>query len=163
MFFFKIKTTVYNMHTLWRWCACMQPILSSYQLCKFINKISPIQFSILFFIQSISLYFINSIAESYRKSFIDVAGGEAMQAHKLFCSWDFGISNEKAAEMKRHSIYMELKSIITQLYEFDYHRTWLQKIGGVLISILVWIFIAGILITIGYSVTKSDLLKVPIS
>lgn len=83
-----------------------------------------------------------------------------MQAHKLFCSWDFGISNERAAQMKRNNIYLELKSIIHQLYDIDYQPTIGQKFGGFVISMLVWLFVSGILVSIGYAIIYLDILKV---
>ena len=38
-----------------------------------------------------------------------------MYAHKIFCSWDFGISNEKSAELKHNSIYNDLKEVLNEL------------------------------------------------
>ncbi|XP_055912980.1 transmembrane channel-like protein 5 [Eupeodes corollae] len=58
----------------------------------------------------------SSMARSYRKSFIESSGGiPSMYAHKIFCSWDFGISNSKAASIKHESIYNELKSVVSDI------------------------------------------------
>lgn len=99
---------------------------------------------------------INSTAESYRKSFIATSGGEALRTHKLFCSWDFGISNQKAADMKLQNIYLELKSIINQLYDNESFLTIRQKIAGYIISAVIWIFVAIILTTLGSIIACLD-------
>lgn len=104
--------------------------------------------------------FCFSTAESYRKSFIAQSGGESLKAHKLFCSWDFGISNQRAADMKRFSIYHELKSILNELHDSEYHLTLWQKIGGYIISVVIWIFIVVVLIAIEYSIVHENILDV---
>lgn len=98
----------------------------------------------------------NSTAESYRTSFIATSGGEALRAHKLFCSWDFGLSNQKAADMKHQNIFLELKSIINQLYDNECFLTIRQKIAGYIISAVIWIFVAIILTTLGSIIACLD-------
>ena len=100
-------------------------------------------------------------AESYRKSFIATSGGEVLRAHKLFCSWDFGISNQRAADMKHHNIFMELKSIVNEIYENECFLTVRQKICGYITRTVIWIFVVVVLIVIGSSIVLiSDIVEV---
>lgn len=55
------------------------------------------------------------MARSYRKSFIESYGGlKNFYSHKIFCSWDFGISIKKAADLKQKSIYNEIKEMLSE-------------------------------------------------
>lgn len=73
-------------------------------------------------------YFIFSMARSYRTSFIETYGGVPnMYAQKIFCSWDFGISNEKAAELKHNSIYIDLKEVLSDLQKAPADKTMVQE------------------------------------
>ncbi|XP_055531630.1 transmembrane channel-like protein 5 [Wyeomyia smithii] len=57
-----------------------------------------------------------SMARSYRVSFIESSGAvHNILTHKIFCSWDFGIANEKAAQLKHASIFQELREHLTVL------------------------------------------------
>lgn len=57
-----------------------------------------------------------SMARSYRISFIEASGSvHNILTHKIFCSWDFGIANEKAAQLKHASIFTELREHLTRL------------------------------------------------
>ncbi|XP_055296530.1 transmembrane channel-like protein 7 [Sitodiplosis mosellana] len=91
-------------------------------------------------------------AESYRKSFIATSGGEVLRAHKLFCSWDFGISNQRAADMKHYNIFLELKSIVHEIYENECFLSMQQKICGYIIHTVIWMFVIVVLIIIGSSI-----------
>lgn len=58
------------------------------------------------------------MARSYRASFIETSGGmKNMFTHKIFCSWDYGISNRKAAQLKHNTIYNELKECLQDIYD----------------------------------------------
>lgn len=59
-----------------------------------------------------------SMARSYRASFIETSGGmKNMFAHKIFCSWDYGISNRKAAQLKHSTIFNELIECLQDIYD----------------------------------------------
>lgn len=78
----------------------------------------------------------SSMARSYRKSFIESAGGiPSMYAHKIFCSWDFGISNRKAACLKHESIFNDLKTVLNNI---DRDKNKIPKLWK------LWIFCARI-------------------
>lgn len=101
---------------------------------------------------TVFIHQIFSTAESYRKSFIATSGGEVLRAHKLFCSWDFGISNQRAADMKHYSIFFELKSIVNEIYENECFLTMRQKMCGYIIRAVIWIFVIVVLFSIGNSI-----------
>lgn len=82
-----------------------------------------------------------------------------MKAHKLFCSWDFGISNRRSADMKRDSIYIELRGILNELYDSEYQPSIWQKVGGYVISVAIWIFTAVVLIGTGYAIVYGNILQ----
>lgn len=103
-------------------------------------------------------------AESYRKSFIATSGGQALRAHKLFCSWDFGISNQQAADMKHRNIFLELKSIVTQLHDNECFLSIGHTICGYAISTVIWLFVMFVLIVISSSILfAEEILEVSIA
>lgn len=61
-----------------------------------------------------------SMARSYRISFIETSGAvQNVLTHKIFCSWDFGIANEKAAHLKHASIFHELREYLSVINRPD--------------------------------------------
>ncbi|XP_055586664.1 transmembrane channel-like protein 5 [Uranotaenia lowii] len=55
-----------------------------------------------------------SMARSYRISFIEASGAvHNILTHKIFCSWDFGIANEKAAQLKHAAIFHDLNEYLS--------------------------------------------------
>lgn len=90
------------------------------------------------------------MAKSYRTSFIETSGGESLYTHKTFCSWDFRISNEKAAEMKKRSIYNELKTILDDVYESVEIRSKWTCFWVLVTQISANVFVVGILGGVGY-------------
>lgn len=127
--------------------ACFRTILIIILIAKTFNKF---------------VLYLYSTAESYRKSFIATSGGEALKAHKLFCSWDFGISNKRSANMKCDSIYFELRTILNELYDSEYQMSIWQKVGCYVISVAIWIFTIVVLIGTGYSIVYGNILDVSI-
>lgn len=100
-----------------------------------------------------NLFQPNSTAESYRKSFISASGGDSLRAHKLFCAWDFSISNEHAAKMKKDHVFDELNKSLNEFYEKTYcTRTFQQNLQDYSISIVVWLIIAVILFGVAYAI-----------
>uniref|UniRef100_A0A2M4A3F4 Putative transmembrane channel-like protein 5 n=1 Tax=Anopheles triannulatus TaxID=58253 RepID=A0A2M4A3F4_9DIPT len=56
-----------------------------------------------------------SMGRSYRISFIEASGTvQNILTHKIFCSWDYGIANEKAARLKHATIRHELLEQLAQ-------------------------------------------------
>uniref|UniRef100_A0A8D8DI82 Transmembrane channel-like protein 5 n=1 Tax=Culex pipiens TaxID=7175 RepID=A0A8D8DI82_CULPI len=57
-----------------------------------------------------------SMARSYKISFIEASGAvHNVLTHKIFCSWDFGVANEKAAQLKHANIYQELREYLAAM------------------------------------------------
>lgn len=90
-----------------------------------------------------------SMARSYRRSFIETSGGiRSMFAHKIFCSWDFGISNDKAAQLKHKAIFQELQQVINELDDNEEDPPFIQKLYSIGLKLvancLVIVMIAGL-------------------
>lgn len=98
-----------------------------------------------------SVSFLNfSMAWSYRKSFIETSGGVTMYAHRVFCSWDYSISNKKAAEVKQSSIFNELKTTLDEIYQQEEHRTKLQQFWTVATQVSAHVLVFSILGALAY-------------
>lgn len=90
------------------------------------------------------------MAKSYRTSFIETSGGESMSAHKIFCTWDYRISNDKAAEMTKRSIYNELKLILGNVYDsVEVPSKW-TSFWMLVTQISANVFVLAILCGVGY-------------
>lgn len=89
------------------------------------------------------------MARSYRRSFIETSGGvHNIFAHKIFCSWDFGISNKKSANLKHQTIFNELQETLNEFYHTPEKPTKLQSIyitlGQITAHALVFVMLAGL-------------------
>ena len=68
-----------------------------------------------FFLIKMELFFLSfpSISKSYKKNYIEGSGAfDFYYVSRVFCGWDYGITNKKAAKLKSRSIYNELKVIL---------------------------------------------------
>ncbi|XP_059472562.1 transmembrane channel-like protein 7 isoform X2 [Neocloeon triangulifer] len=55
------------------------------------------------------------VAKSYRKNFIEMQGGFTnVYAQRIFCGWDFGITNSEAAELRKQTLYNELRELLDE-------------------------------------------------
>lgn len=95
---------------------------------------------------------IYSMAWSYRKSFIETSGGVTMYAHRVFCSWDYGISNKKAAEVKQVGIFNELKATLDEMYQHEENRTKLQHFWSIATQVSAHFLVLCILGALAYVV-----------
>lgn len=89
------------------------------------------------------------MARSYRRSFIETSGGvQNIFAHKIFCSWDFGISNKKAALLKHQAIFNDLQETLNEFYHMPEKPTKMQYfyiiLGQITAHILVFVMLAGL-------------------
>ena len=58
-------------------------------------------------------YDYNRVAKCYKECFIETSGGAYNRyANKIFCSWDWGISSEKAAFLQSEAIYRQLEELL---------------------------------------------------
>ena len=54
-----------------------------------------------------------SISKSYKKNYIEGSGAfDFYYVSRVFCGWDYGITNKKAAKLKSMSIYHELQVML---------------------------------------------------
>lgn len=107
------------------------------------------------------ILFTYSTAESYRKSFIATSSGQALHSHTFFCSWDFQISNSRSAKLKHENIYLELRSIVSDLYENNSFVSFWQSACAFVISTIIWILVVVAVGIIGSSIIfATELLKV---
>ncbi|KAJ6638862.1 Transmembrane channel-like protein 5, partial [Pseudolycoriella hygida] len=89
------------------------------------------------------------MARSYRRSFIETAGGvHNVFAHKIFCSWDFGISNKKSADLKHQTIFNDLQETLNEFYHTPEQPTKLAAfyitLGQITAHVLVFVMLAGL-------------------
>lgn len=89
------------------------------------------------------------MARSYRRSFIETSGGvQNIFAHKIFCSWDFGISNKKSADLKHQTIFNELQETLNEFYHTPEEPSKLQSmyiiLGQITAHVLVFVMLAGL-------------------
>lgn len=91
-----------------------------------------------------------SMARSYRKSFIETSGSLSnVYSHKIFCAWDFGIANEKAADLKHNSIYTELKESINDLFKEEIEKSKMRKFWDFSAQATAHILVFGLLAGLG--------------
>lgn len=92
-------------------------------------------------------------ARSYRRSFIETYGGtQNLYAHKIFCSWDFGISIEKAANLKHSAIHNELKEVLNDFNKPDVKETKMKNFYKIAAHITAHILILAILAGYGFAI-----------
>lgn len=103
------------------------------------------------------------MARSYRRSFIETSGGvQNILAHKIFCCWDFGISNKKSAALKHQSIFNDLQETLNEFYHIPEAPTRLQSmyiiLGQITAHVLVLVMLAGLGVGMwaALNVRKSD-------
>lgn len=86
------------------------------------------------------------MARSYRASFIETSGGmKNMFCHKIFCSWDYSISNGKAANLKHSTIFNELIECLQDLYDTPKQLSNLRKFWIVAIQLTAHLIVFGML------------------
>lgn len=110
-----------------------------------------ILYNILFFVISVSLL------RSYRASFIETVDNTPnLYCHKIFCAWDFGLSNEKAAETKHRNIHRELKDLLLSEHKKieDEQLSRLRRFWNVTIQIIAHIFVLAIIYFIHWVLWK---------
>lgn len=93
------------------------------------------------------------MARSYRRSFIETYGGTRnLYAHKIFCSWDFGISIEKAAILKHAAIHNDLKEMLNDFNKPTVKETKLKKLWNVSAHVTAHVLVLAILAGYGFGI-----------
>lgn len=109
-----------------------------------------------YFMTMIVLYIVTfiivsiSMARSYRRSFIETAGGtQNLYALKIFCSWDFSITNRKAAQLKHMNIYNELQEVLNDIHHEAPKPSRLQAFWTLCIQLTAHVLVVCMLAGIG--------------
>lgn len=91
------------------------------------------------------------MARSYRHSFIETAGGVPnLYALKIFCSWDFSITNHKAAQLKHMNIYNELQEVLNDIHHQPLAPTRVQAFWTICTQLTAHILVLCMLAGIGF-------------
>ncbi|XP_015509206.1 transmembrane channel-like protein 5 isoform X1 [Neodiprion lecontei] len=94
------------------------------------------------------------VARSYRKNFIETAGGLTnLYASKIFCGWDFGIASYKAANLRSATIYGELKELLGEAQKQS-HKGCVIKTYVLLIQVAVTVLVITIMSSTGVLLWK---------
>lgn len=136
-------TTMYHTLISWPWSYCTSSRLQLFPLG--IHHTDHLTQSFI----SISHCNNLSMARSYRRSFIETSGGvHNIFAHKIFCCWDFGISNKKSADLKHQTIFNDLQETLNEFYHTPEEPTKLQSmyiiLGQITAHALVFVMLAGL-------------------
>ena len=92
-----------------------------------------------------------SVAESYRRTFIETEGGlQNVYANRIFCGWDYGIATKEAAQLKSSSIYYELKELLSEELKDVEDWSCLVKFWTYTIQVVVNILVLVILAAVGW-------------
>lgn len=93
-----------------------------------------------------------SVARSYRSSFIETAVGAMpnLYAQKLFSAWDFSITSQKAAHLKHHHIYNELREVLADIQQPQPAIGRWQLAGRWTLQALAHGCVAAVLAAVGY-------------
>lgn len=111
---------------------------------------------------------VYSMANSYRNNYIYSGDEFSFFSSKVFCSWDYGVTDKSASLLKHKSVYNELKEMIAE-QSYNYEQTldekctlfWLRCLTNIIVIALM--SGAGFLIyfSAGLSLTtdKNDVLE----
>lgn len=109
-----------------------------------------ILYNVLFIVISVSLL------RSYRASFIEAVDNTPnLYCAKIFCAWDFGLSNEKAAVTKHRNIYQELRDLLfSENQKNNLNLSKMRQFFNLTIRVIAHIFVLAIIIFIGLVLWK---------
>ncbi|XP_053655423.1 transmembrane channel-like protein 7 isoform X2 [Cherax quadricarinatus] len=137
----------------------------SFSLMKDVHyNISRAYFFVIFLAYVIYLIVIlHRVIVLYKNNYIDVEHDmSASFVKKVFSSWDFSITEKKAATIKHRSIYNELKELLQEFLSEEQEEGWLRQLAGWCIKLLFW---AIVLVSLGllgwamYAMLKSGIDK----
>ncbi|XP_048576014.1 transmembrane channel-like protein 7 isoform X2 [Nematostella vectensis] len=87
---------------------------------------------------------IYSMAESYRDNYIYAGDEFSFYTSKVFCSWDYCITNIDAAKLKEKSIFNDLKEVIAEQY-FQQKRTRGELCCLVMLRLVTYLLVLGMI------------------
>ncbi|KAI6661585.1 Transmembrane channel-like protein 7 [Oopsacas minuta] len=79
---------------------------------------------------------IYKLGEAFRESYGTLGGQTSAETcNRVFGAWDYGISNEKAAKLRHHSITTDLKEEIDEQIAKNLHRSWKEWLAVIFLRI----------------------------
>ena len=92
-----------------------------------------LQKPLLNFVSDKNLLIFFSLTKSYKENFINASGAfNFYYVTKVFCGWDYKITNIKAAVLKHNGLYKELQvcCIEKEIFKYNIYRTYLLNGWG---------------------------------
>ncbi|XP_042203710.1 transmembrane channel-like protein 5 isoform X1 [Homarus americanus] len=112
------------------------------------------------------IYFIairHRVNALYKNNYIDIEHDvSATFVRKVFSSWDFSITERKAAKLKHRSIYNELKELLQEFLNEELEEDFWSKVIGWSVKFVFWVIILTLLGLLGwatYLMLDSDINK----
>lgn len=88
----------------------------------------------------------------YKNNDIDIEHDmSASFVRKVFSSWDFSITEKKAANIKHKSIFNELKEILQEYLSEEQEEEWRGRLLGWLVKVVFWTLVLGLLALLGWA------------
>lgn len=88
----------------------------------------------------------------YKNNDIDIEHDmSASFVRKVFSSWDFSITERKAADIKHKSIYSELKEILQEYLSEEQEEDWKQRAKGWLVKVVFWVVVLAFMAALGWA------------
>lgn len=95
---------------------------------------------------------LHRVVVLYKNNDIDIEHDmSASFVRKVFSSWDFSITERKAADIKHKSIYSELKEILQEYLSEEQEEDWLQRAKGWLVKVVFWTLVLAFLALLGWA------------
>ncbi|KAK9885170.1 hypothetical protein WA026_010680 [Henosepilachna vigintioctopunctata] len=93
-----------------------------------------------------------SVTQSYRKSFIQAEEGlKNVFGVKIFCGWDYSITNQDAANLNTKAVYNGLKELLSEVEMKDIEISWTKKIKIIFKRFIAFITIFAVVAVSGIS------------
>ncbi|KAG0720403.1 Transmembrane channel-like protein 7 [Chionoecetes opilio] len=106
---------------------------------------------------------LHRVVVLYKNNDIDIEHDmSASFVRKVFSSWDFSITEKKAADIKHKSIYNELKEILQEYLSEEQELEWHERARGWLVKVGLWTLVLAFLALLGwatYAMLHLDVLR----
>lgn len=110
-----------------------------------------------FFIISLSfiLYLVmilHRVIVLYKNNYIDTVHDMASTfIKKVFSSWDFTITEKKAASIKHRSIYNELTELLQEYLNEEIRESFCTRLMALCVKLVFWVIVCGFLAVLGWA------------
>ncbi|NWV47033.1 TMC5 protein, partial [Daphoenositta chrysoptera] len=99
----------------------------------------------LAYIFTVGMYFVIcllillfSMAKSFYRNFINPQAFSG-NASKLFCTWDFNITNEKAVKLKQKNLSRQIKEDLIEVNKEVLHFSVMERFHRIAVHLLAWV------------------------